>query len=90
MCWTFKAQFENHETGKMEPCETPFLMSEESHNVFLAEVELLKLIGTLGLEARGQYRTILDLIEKYGDTCEQKGRADVEEDWAESDTGTSL
>ena len=96
MLWQFTAQFENRQTHKMEPLDMKCYMGVEEHEVYLAELELLKQVGEIEhvlepmrLQAKMK-RALLDAIEKYGNAREQKGRDDVNEEWAERDAGASL
>lgn len=79
--WPYKMRFDG------EDCDTPFLMGEEEHNVYLAEVEILLKVDALKLTKR---RALLDTIEAYGDTRSEAGRREVAEDWAEANAAEGL
>lgn len=75
---------------KIKDCDTPFYMNEVDYEVYLAEKALLdQFFGAI--IAQGESRkTLIKLIETYGDKREEKGRHDVNEDWAESRAGESV
>ena len=81
--WQYKMKFDGVD------CDTPFLMGVEEHEVYLAELEVIKAVKLLCQMPR-VYRSLLDTVEKYGDAREEKGRSDVYGDWAEADAGASL
>lgn len=59
-------------------------MTEHQYNIYLAEKRLIELLPLPG------YSALLGLIEAYGDHREEKGRHDVNEEWAERDAGAGL
>ena len=73
--WPFEMMY----NGKV--CATTFIMGEGEHRVYLAERAVLEQVRSLQV-SEGVYRNLLNLIEKYVDTREQKGRDDVNEDFA--------
>jgi hypothetical protein len=66
-------------------------MNAQEHEIYLAEKAILEHPAFKQLTFKPEMRKeLLVLIEKYGNEREQKGRDDVNEDWAESDAGASL
>jgi len=65
--------------------KTTYYMNEDQYKIYLAELELLELINKFPNK-----HELIKSIENYGDRREEKGRQDVEDDWAEADAGGSL
>jgi len=70
-------------------CNIQFSMDNSNHDVYLAEVVVIKVIDDLKLSP-DQRRFLLDVVERYGDSRDEQGRSDVKNDWAESDAGAGL
>ena len=78
--WPFKTKFDG------EDCDTTFYMNEVSHEVYLAEVVILEQLKLVQMSPETR-KALITAIDNYGDKREEKGRFDVQEDWAESGEG---
>ena len=69
--WDFKAK----DTAR----EWEGVMGVEDHDIYLAEVEVLKIVDVLKLSPKLR-RALLDTVETYGDARNDKGFRDARDD----------